>query len=108
MKAGANNSAGSIDQNEGWVKWISGAEAFVNVMTRKNWSDEYATLSDDVKHILDDCTSSLVAIQAISYDMSGYTSRGEAESMINVQRDNALRQMSLLRDIKQQTFMEGE
>lgn len=104
VKAGANASV-SIPEDDGWVAWSSGATSFINSATRYNWSNNFTTLDDDTKHILDDTASSLVAIQAISYDMSGYTSRGEAESMINIQRDNALRGISILRDIKAQTFM---
>lgn len=103
VKAGLN--ASTVIPESGWVAWASGATGFINVSTRFNWNDNFTTLDDDTKHILDDTASSLVAIQAISYDMSGYTTRGEAESMINIQRDNALRGISVLRDIKSQTFM---
>ena len=81
------------------------AESSVNVLTRYNWSDAYAGLNADVKGLLSDVVSSLVAIEAISYDMSGYTSRIEAEDMINILRDGALRGLSILRDKKQQQFM---
>jgi len=81
------------------------AESFVNVMTRYNWSDQYASLNADVKGVLSDVCSSLVAIEAISYDMSGYTTRGEAESMITILRDNAIRGIQALKGIKNQTFM---
>lgn len=81
------------------------AESTVNVLCRHNYSDTYATLNADVKGILSDIVSSLVAIEAIAYDMSGYTSRIEAEDMINVLRDGALRGLSILRDKKNQTFV---
>ena len=83
------------------------AESTVNVMARFNFSDAYGALNADVKGILSDIVSSLVAIEAISYDMSGYTSRVEAEDMINVLRDGALRGLSILRDKKQQDFING-
>ena len=38
--------------------------------------------------------------------MSGYTSRTEAEDMINVLRDAALRGMSLLRDKKTKEILD--
>ena len=43
----------------------------------------------------------------IQYDFSGFTSRTEAEDMINVLRDAALRGMSILRDKKAQDFANG-
>jgi hypothetical protein len=39
--------------------------------------------------------------------MAGYTSRTEAEDMINILRDGALRGLSLLKDKKVQDFMNG-
>jgi len=82
------------------------AESTVNVLCRYNFSDAVTTgLNADVKGILGDVVSSLVAIEAICYDMSGYTSRTEAEDMINVLRDGALRGLSILRDKKAQDFI---
>ena len=87
-----------------WVTWISGVEAFINVATRYNWSDVYSGLNADVKYILNDIGESLVANEAIKYNMAGYTSRIEAEDMINVNRDTALRGLQILRDKKSQDF----
>ena len=84
------------------------AESTVNTVARFNFSDAVTTgLNADVKGLLSDICSSLVAIEAISYDMSGYTSRVEAEDMINVLRDGALRGLSILRDKKVQDFING-
>lgn len=83
------------------------AESTVNAVCRFNFSDKYAGLNADTKGILNDIVSSLVAIEAISYDMSGYTSRTEAENMVNIQRDAALRGLSLIRDKKVQDFING-
>ena len=83
------------------------AESLVNCIARFNFSDDYAGLNTDVKLLLNDIVSSLAAIEAISYDMSGYTSRLEAEDMINILRDGALRGLSILRDKKVQDFING-
>ncbi|MHA1353757.1 MAG: hypothetical protein ACTSR1_01095 [Candidatus Heimdallarchaeota archaeon] len=88
------------------TQWINEAEAFINTMTRVNYSDTYTTLNEDVKHILSEIASNLAAIYCINYDMSGYTSRAEAESMITVLRDGALRGLSLLKDKKQTDFID--
>ena len=81
------------------------AESMVNVVCRFNFSDVYATLNVDVKHLLGDICSSFVAIEAISYDMSGYTSRVEAEDMINILRDGMLRGLGILRMQVAQDFI---
>ena len=83
------------------------AESTINVICRYNFSDNYATLNADVKGILNDIASSLVAIEAIAYDMSGYTSLIEAEDMITVLRDGVLRGISILRDKKPQDFIQN-
>jgi hypothetical protein len=105
-KAGANASA--IANVEAYINdFMSQVESTINVMTRKNWSDNYSSLNADVKGILKEVASNLAAIYVITFDMSGFTSRIEAESMINVLRDGALRGMSILRDKKMEDFMVG-
>ena len=83
-------------------------ESVINSMTRYNWSAAVtAGLDSAVVGILSDAASSFVAMEAIAYDMSGYTTLGEAESMITVLRDGFIRNISILRDIKNQTFILG-
>jgi len=103
-KAGANCSATS--KAEAYVNdYMTQVESFINVFTRYNWSDAFSGLNADVKGILKEIASNLAAIYVIQYDMSGFTSRVEAEDMINVLRDAALRGLSVLRDKKPQDFM---
>ena len=92
----------------GWFDTIIlDVEAVINVFTRYDWStaDAASTLNTSVRGIQNDTGASLAAIQGITWDMSGYSSRTEAEDMVNVLRDTALRNMSILRDMKQQQFM---
>ena len=103
-KAGANCSAVSkaVDYTNDYV---TQAESLINVMTRYNWSDAYAALDVDVKGILKEAASDLAAIYVIQYDMSGFSSIVEAEDMVNILRDAALRAISILKDKKQEDFM---
>lgn len=103
-KAGANCSATS--KAEAYTNdYVAQAESTINAMCRYNFSDNYSTLNGDTKEILKDVAGNLAAIQVIMYDMSGFTSRTEAEDMINVLRDGALRGLSILRDKKVQDFI---
>ena len=103
-KAGANASATS--KAEAYVNsYMTQVESQINCMCRYNFSDAYAALDVDVKGLLKEVASNLAAIYVIQYDMSGFTSRVEAEDMINVLRDAALRGLSILRDKKVQDFM---
>ena len=81
------------------------AESLVCCMARYDLSTNYGTLKAYAKLILNDICSSFVAIEGISYDMSGYTSRTEAEDIINVLRDGMLRNLSILRDMKVREFI---
>ena len=103
-KAGINANSTSVSTTE-TDKYVLQVEASVNILTRVNWSDIYSTLDDDLKQILLEITSNLCAIYVIINDMSGFTSRIEAEDMINVLRDAALRDLSIIRDVKAQTAM---
>lgn len=103
-KAGAGASA--TPKAEAYTNfYIAQAESYINCFCRYNFSDNYATLNNDVKKILNDVASNLSAIYVISYDMSGYDSRLEAEDLINVLRDSALRSLAILRDKKTQDFI---
>jgi hypothetical protein len=105
-KAGANASATS--KAEAYVNsYMTQAESLINSICRYNFSDNYAALNADVRGILKEVASNIAAIYVISYDMSGFTSRIEAEDMINILRDGALRGLSVLRDKKTQDFING-
>lgn len=105
VKAGENYDT-SI--NEARInKLCTQVESLINCMCRYNFSDNYSTLNADVKGILSEVASNLVAIYIISFNMAGYTSRIEAEDMINILRDGALRGLAILRDKKTQDFING-
>ena len=105
-KAGANASAVAVV--EAYVNdFIAQAESTINSICRYNFSDNYATLNADTRNILKEAASNIAAMYIINYDMSGFTSRVEAETMLDVLRDGALRATSLLRDKKVQDFING-
>lgn len=103
-KAGANASATS--NVEAYINdFMTQAESLINVMTRFNWSDAYSGLNVDVKGILKQVASAMAATDVINFDMSGFTSRAEAETMLDKLNNEINRGLSVLRDIKQETFM---
>ena len=103
-KAGANASV--VSNTDTYINtYMAQAESEINVAIRYNFSDVYAVLNTDVKGILTKCASCLAAIDVITYDMSGFASRGEAEDMVNIHRDTALRCIAILRDKKKQGFI---
>lgn len=104
-KAGAGVSATVVEAY--YNDFMTQAESVINAVTRFNWSDNYAALNVDVKGLLKECASNMAAIYAIQYNMAGYTSRVEAEDMINILRDAYLRDLALLRDWKVKDFVKG-
>jgi len=105
-KAGASCSA--VSKTDTYTNdYVMQAESLINTICRYNFSDNYAALNVDVKGILKEIASNLAAIYVIQYDMSSFTSRIEAEDMINILRDAALRGLSLLRDKKATDFING-
>jgi len=106
-RAGTNANATAVAVAATDV-YVLNVESTINVMTRYNWTDAFtAGLNVDVQGILTETGACMCAIYVIQWDMSGFTSRGEAESMITILRDIVLRNLSILRDIKSQTFING-
>lgn len=103
-KAGANASATS--SAEAYTNdYIQDAEGIVCSVCRFNFVAVYGSLTDATRYILREAVANLAAIYVIQYDMSGFTSRVEAEDMINILRDGHLKALSLLRDKKVQEFI---
>lgn len=108
LRVGTNASA--TVKAAGWFdEIILDVEAVINSVCRFDYStfDAATAINATVRGILIDTGACLAAIEGISWDMSGFTSRSEAESMINVLRDIAIRNLSILRDEKTQTFIKN-
>lgn len=107
MKAGANVNSTASSSGSIISTYINQAECFIVVTCGVNYLDTFSTLNADVKLLLEDVCSSLASMQLISYDMSGYTSRNEAQTMLDVQRDFAERGLALLRLKEHTDFISG-
>ena len=97
--ANANISGGAL------AKWCDQAEASVNSITRRDWISLSGNTLVNFKDVLDDVVSDMVAMKIINYDMSGYTSREEAQTMLDVMRDNIIRNLEALKDDKNKEKM---
>ena len=106
VKAGEN--VDSTGTTEARINALSlQAESYINLISRYNWSDNYATINADVRGILSEAESNLVAIYLISFNMAGYTTRVEAEDMVNILKVRFNECMVLLSDQKVVLFMQG-
>lgn len=81
--AGAN--ASSTATAEAYTNvFIKMAEAQLSSAARYDWVTNYSSVSTIGKQILKDAVASYAAVKAINYDMSGFTSRQEALTMVNI------------------------
>jgi len=105
IKAGANVNEAGLSAANAIPQFINEAESYVNIQTRYNWTDNYAALNDDVKKLLDETVSNIAAIYCIEYDMSGYTSRAEALTMLNVLWDRVGLNIQFLKNTEKTDFI---
>lgn len=87
--------------------FITQAESYINVLTRKNWSDIFTAKNIDVKNILKEAASNLAAIYVINYDTSLFPSRTMYRDTINTLWARFQQCITLLSDPKAVIFMEG-
>lgn len=108
LRAGTGASA-TVKAADWFDTIIIDVEGVVSSACRFDWiaANTASAISADVVGILSDTCACLAAITGITWDMSGYTSRTEAEDMINVLRDRALMNIAILRDKKVQDFIVG-
>lgn len=101
--AGANSSAAS--SNAILSSFYNFAAAKVNTLTRKDWLAVSMAILTNFKEIIGDTISDYAAMKVINYDMNGYTSRLEAQTMLDVLRDNASSNIDALKEIEVQEVM---
>jgi len=81
-KAGANVSATLTTEYD---DFIEEAEGYISAVVKYDLIANWGTVSGQVvAPAIEEYCARSAAVQAIGYDMSGYTSRVEAEDMINV------------------------
>lgn len=102
-KAGENydTSIGAEDLD----KFCDDAEGTLNMRTKFDWVTNIASVGAQYSGALSDVVSSMVAMDMINYNMSGFTSRAEAQTMLDVQRDKVERGIKELEDANTKTAM---
>lgn len=107
QKAGANVNSTIAASGAFTNEIISQVESYINTVCKYNFSDTYNSLNADVKGILKEVASDLGAVYMINYDMSGYTSRQEATTMLDVLMDRANDGLKLLKEKQYTDFISG-
>ena len=107
-KAGAGVSAvitAGWSPTSEYEGWIEEAEAYLSNITKYDLITNWASLNAVYKLLFTEYCSRYAAIEAIKYDMSSYTSRVEAEDMINVNAWRMIEIIKLLENADIQDFL---
>lgn len=105
-KAGANAST-TPDQTM-IDTWIEQAEGLINTAAKFNFIDGFAGYDTDIKLILEMATAAVAAISLIAYDPSGYTSRYEAELIMDANWSQYEECIKRLKEKEFKDFITGE
>lgn len=104
--AGENvDATGAVEANHNIL--AAQAESYLSNLMRYNVVDNYSTLNEDVKRMLSEWAARYAAVSLISYNMAGYTTRQEAEDMINIHLFRMDKIEKLLIDQKVETYIKG-
>ena len=104
LKAGTN--AKTLTETQ-YTELIAEATAFVCASSRYDWTSLWASLSGTFAGpIVKEAVSSWAAINVIENDMSGFTSRLEAQTMLDILWSKIVECVNLLRDEKFRTFVQ--
>lgn len=103
-RAGVNANSTIVASGSTLAAWSNEVEGAIAGLTRRDWVTQFASLSGSVQYLLGDTAASMIAKLIIQYDMSGYTSRAEAQTMLNVLDDLVVKNLSKLEDFKSNTI----
>ena len=81
------------------------AEAYIVAATRYDWVANLATVDTNTKRLLSEYVARWIAVTGIAFNMAGFTSRIEAEDMLNVHIFRLNRIEKILVDQKTVTYM---
>lgn len=75
--------------------------------SRYNWADNYASKNTDIKKVISEYIARFMGVALIAFNMSGFTSRIEAEDMLNIHLFRMRQLEEMFKDQKWQTYAQG-
>lgn len=106
-EAGANISSTAATSEAILAQCSDNAEGFINVSARYNFTSLYPTAASSAQFLLKNTAAKLAAVDVIKYDMTGFPTRTEAESRINVLWAMAQQNINLIKEDMNRDFMIG-
>lgn len=83
------------------------AEAYITTLCRYDWVANLANLDANSKRLLSEFVARMIAVAGIAYNMAGFTSRIEAENMLNIHIWRIGKIEKILADQKGVTYIKG-
>lgn len=105
VKLAAGENVDSSISAAQYTALINQAEGFVCASARYDYVTNYSGVSTIGKTLLKEATACYAAMGAIQFNMGGYTSRTEAQTMLDVNWSKVVENINLLRDDKFKAFV---
>ena len=105
VKAGANADSGIATSGAILAQWSDDVENEICALTRKDIITNYGSLTSNGKQMLGRLAASKIAQEIIVYDASGFTSRFEAELMLDKLENDIRKIESIIKDDKHKTYL---
>lgn len=102
-KAGAKASTTATTSNAILSDFSDEAESYICMRSRFDWLKNYTSVKTNFKPVLADAVSSIAAMKVVNYDMSKFSTRLEAQTVLDVLRDNA---EQILQDLEKKEIQE--
>ena len=103
-KAGLNANSTVVLSGAILAEWSDEVEGTINAITRKDWTSAFSGLGANYRAILSDTASDMIATKIINYSIADYTSKAEAQTMLNVLDRNTTRNLEVIKDHNNKTI----
>lgn len=104
-EAGLNANSTIVASGAALAEWSDQAEAAACDLGRYDIVTNFSSLTTNGIKIFQEYVVSYIAQKIIKYDMSGYTSRGEATLMLNLLEDTKAKAKNIIEDDKYKTYL---
>lgn len=101
-KAGVNANSDIIISGTGLAEFSDEVEGTICLKTRKDMVADFSGLSANFQGAVEDLASDLIAMKIINYDQSGFL-KGEAQTMLDVLKDNS---DTIMKDLREKQYQE--
>lgn len=100
-KAGLNANSSIIASGGALAKWSDEAEGKIQAECHTDFITSWASMDSGTKNAIGDVASSLIAMNIVSYDPTGYLTR-EADMLMNVNDDRVGKGLAVIKEKQNQ------